>query len=73
MFLLSDSLGIDGCRRQLGVPQPSLHEVEWDPCVHCGNTEAMSKPFWARLHAMDAGCLHHCLDVSPRGHRTPGP
>ena len=53
MFLLSDNLGIDGCRRQLGVPQPSLHKVEWDPCVHCGNTEAMSKPFWARLRAPD--------------------
>jgi hypothetical protein len=43
MFLLSDSLGIDGCRRQLGVPQPSLHKVEWDPCVHCGDTEGIVK------------------------------
>jgi hypothetical protein len=38
---LTDSLGVDGGRRQLCMPQPSLHEVKRDARLYRRHAESM--------------------------------
>ena len=53
-FFLAHRVGIDGCRGELRMAQPALHEVEGNPFFDTGDAKAMPQPFGARLGARDA-------------------
>ena len=45
----ADRLSVDRCGYERGIPEPSLHQVQWCSGMNCCDSETMTQFFWVSL------------------------
>jgi len=73
LFLGTDSIGIDGGRGELGVPEPFLDQVERDTGGDGRHPKAMPQPLGRGMRSLKPGDHHDIVHGPPSGHPAPGP
>lgn len=73
LFFRTHDIGIDRCRRDIRMPEPFLHQGQWDTRLDGAYTEGMPETLGGGITALDACRTHYLADAPVAGHSGPRP